>query len=370
MPTNENTDSKYMSLALRLAELGEGVVSPNPLVGAALVKDGEIVGKGYHRKAGLPHAEIEAFSDAEKKGRALKSSTLYVTLEPCCHQDKRTPPCTDAIIEKGISRVVVGTLDPNPEVSGKGVEILKQKGIDVTVGVLEEKCKQINEIFFKYITTGLPFVILKLAATLDGKIASSTGDSKWIGSENQRKRAHGLRNKVDAVLVGIETVIRDDPRLDVRLDKKTVSQPLPIVLDSRLRIPSDSRLLKVHESPIIASTPLGYPARAAELKKMGARILTIDFDENGHIDLNKLAYKLGEMEITSVLVEGGSRVAASAIRCKIADKVVFFYAPKIIGADGTSMIGNLGITQIKEAITFSKIKVRCFGDEFMIEGYI
>jgi diaminohydroxyphosphoribosylaminopyrimidine deaminase / 5-amino-6-(5-phosphoribosylamino)uracil reductase len=366
----KNFDSKYMSLALRLAQRAEGITSPNPLVGAAVVNSGKILGKGYHRKAGFPHAEIEAFLDAERKGHNLKGSTLYVTLEPCSHTGKKTPPCVDAVIERGISKVVVGTLDLNPKVSGKGVKILREKGIEVKVGVLEDRCKEINEAFFKYITTGLPFITLKLAATLDGKIATFTGNSKWIGSETQRKYTHSLRNKVDAILVGIETVIQDDPQLTVRLDKKSGREPTPIVLDSKLRIPINTKLLSHHKSPIVAITPSGNIGRVEDLERMGARILFVNPEENGRIDVVELVKKLGHMEITSVLVEGGSDTAASFLKNGVVDKVVFFYAPKIIGSEGISMVGRLNISEVKNALSIKKIRVKTIGEEFVVEGYI
>ncbi len=366
----KDLDSKYMSVALRLAKKAEGMTSPNPLVGAVVVKRGRIIGKGYHKKAGLPHAEIEAFLHAEKQNYNLKGSTLYVTLEPCCHSGKRTPPCVNAIIEKGISRVVVGTLDLNPKVKGKGVKILREKGLEVKVGVLEERCREINEGFFKHVNTGFPFVILKLAATLDGKIATFTGDSKWIGTETQRKYAHKLRKKVDVVVVGVETVIRDNPQLNVRLSSKSVHHPTPVVLDSRLRIPLESQLLKTHKSPIIATLPMADPKKIEELEKKGARVLITDMDENGRVDLSKLLTKLGEMEITTVLVEGGSEVAASFLKKNLLDKIIFFYAPKIVGSDGTSMIGKLGILKISEAFSIRKIKLKAIGEEFVVEGHV
>ncbi|MGH7888975.1 MAG: bifunctional diaminohydroxyphosphoribosylaminopyrimidine deaminase/5-amino-6-(5-phosphoribosylamino)uracil reductase RibD [Thermodesulfobacteriota bacterium] len=365
----KDPDVKYMSIALRFAKKAEGMTSPNPLVGAVLVKKGEILGKGYHKKAGLPHAEIEAFSDAEERKHNVKGSTLYVTLEPCCHTEKRTPPCVKTIIDKGILRVIVGTLDPNPKVNGKGIKVLREKGLEVKIGVLEDECRHINEGFFKHINTGTPFVILKLAATLDGKIATFTGDSKWIGSETQRKYAHKLRNKVDAVVVGVKTVLRDNPQLNVRQSTKSSHQPTPIVLDSRLRIPIQSHLLKIHESPIITTTPAASSNRLGRLRKIGARVLITDADETGRIDLQKLIEKLGEMGITTVLVEGGSEVAASFLKKKLVDKIVFFYAPKIIGAEGKSMIGRLAIPKISEALTIKEVKVKTMGGDFVVEGY-
>ncbi len=365
----KDSDTKYMSRAISLATRAEGMTSPNPLVGAVLVKQGRIIGKGYHKRAGLPHAEVEAIFDAENQGNSVNGSTLYVTLEPCCHTDKRTPRCVDSIIKKGISNVVVGTLDPNPKVSGNGIELLRQRGVNVRVGLGEEACKIVNEAFFKYIKCGIPFTTLKLACTLDGKIATMTGDAKWIGSESQRNFAHRLRKKVDAILVGIETVLHDDPELTVRLRKKAKDQPMPIVLDSRLRIPIESRLLKIHNSPLIITTNKADLEKKNNLEHMGSRVLICDSDKNGKIDLPSLFKKLGELEITSVLIEGGSRVAASALSQRVVDKLVLFYAPKIIGAEGVSMVGDLNILKVKEALAIRGLKVKVFGEELMIEGY-
>lgn len=361
---------KYMSVALSLAKRAEGMTSPNPQVGALLVRGGEIIGKGYHKRAGLPHAEIEAFKDAERKHRKTKGATLYVSLEPCCHRDKRTPPCVDAIIEKGISRVIVGSLDPNPRVSGQGVKALRKKGVEVVTGVLEDKLREINEGFSKYITTGTPFVTLKLAATLDGKIATRTGDSKWIGSEKQRAYAHKLRNRADAVMVGIETVLNDDPRLNVRLGKKIVKQPLPVVLDRKLRTPLKSNILTIHESALIVTEKSADRDKRQRLENRGAEIIEVGRDRDGLLDLKKLMPVLGAREITSLLIEGGSKVAAQALKSGIVDKIVFFYAPKIIGGDGLSMIGKLGISSVKDSLEIGRIKTKRFNGELMIEAYI
>lgn len=363
-------DTKYMSLAISLAKRAEGATSPNPVVGAVLVREGRVIGKGYHKRSGLPHAEIEAISDAEKRENFVNGSTLYVTLEPCCHTDKRTPPCVNSIIEKGISNVVVGTLDPNPKVSGQGIELLKENGVNVRVGVAEENCKIINQAYFKYIRSRIPFVTLKLACTLDGKIATMTGDAKWIGSENQRNFTHRLRKKVDAVLVGIETVLIDDPQLTARLRKKASVQPVPIVLDSRLRIPIESRLLKIHKSPLIITTDKADLEKKNNLEQLGSRVLILNSSKNGKIDLPSLLKKLGELEITSVLIEGGSRVAASALNQRVVDKIVLFYSPKIIGAEGISMVGDLNVLNVQEALAIRDIKVKVFGEELMIEGYM
>ena len=368
MPARNDTD--FMKKALRLALRGEGCTSPNPMVGAVCVLGGRIVGRGYHKKSGSPHAEIEAFLDAAKKGISLAGATLYVTLEPCCHTEKLTPPCTDAIVASGVSNVVVGTIDPNPKVSGKGVAKLRKSGIAVKTGVLEGECAEINEFFNKHVISGLPFVILKSASTIDGKIASGTGDSKWIGSVRQRKMAHRLRKKVDGVIVGINTVRADDPGLDVRLVGGNVRQPVPVIMDSKLRISPEAKIFSTHPRSIIATTEAASPIKAKRLSKLGAEILRLESDSAGHVSAVDLLHKLGAMGMCGVLVEGGSRVGACFLREGLVDKVVFFYSPRIIGGDGVSMIGDLGKESIKEAINIKNIKVRRFGDEMMIEGYI
>ena len=362
-------DTKYMSLALKLAKKAEGMTRPNPMVGAVVVKRGKVIGQGYHKKAGLPHAEIEAFSDATKKKNSINGATLYVTLEPCCHEKKRTPPCVRAIIERKISKVYIAMLDPNPKVSGNGVKVLRENGIQVEVGILGDKARVLNEAFAKYITTKKPFVILKLAATMDGKIAAYTGDSKWIGSPNQRTFAHKLRNQVDTIMVGIETVLKDNPSLNVRLAKKT-SDPIPIALDRKLRIPLEANLLKIHEHSIIATSDLSKTKKVEKLQNLGASLLKIKEDKNGHLNLKELMTKLGKMEIMSVLIEGGSKVAASALKSGIVDKVVFFYSPKIVGSEGISMVGELGISTIKKSLKIKNTKITKIRDEVMIEGYL
>jgi diaminohydroxyphosphoribosylaminopyrimidine deaminase / 5-amino-6-(5-phosphoribosylamino)uracil reductase len=368
--TKKDAHEKYMSLAISLAGRAEGMTSPNPLVGAVLVKRGQIIGKGYHRKAGLPHAEIEAFINAEKNGHKVKGAMLYVSLEPCCHREKKTPPCTGAIIEKGVSEVIVGALDPNPRVSGNGVKSLEDAGIRVTAGVLEEKARELNEAFNKYITTGTPFVTLKLAATLDGKIAARSGDSKWIGSERQRKEGHRLRNLADAAMVGTGTVLKDNPRLNVRLLKKAGRQPVPVVLDMKLKTPVSSNIFSAHEKVIIVTGKPHDANRRRKLEAAGAMVIASRTGWDGLLDLREVARKLGKMEITSLLIEGGSRTAALALKSGIVDKVVFFYAPRVIGAEGLSMVGNMGISRVSDSLKIERVKITKLGDEFMVEGYV
>ena len=362
--------TRYMSMALKLARKAEGMTSPNPLVGAVLVKGGKIIGKGYHKMAGLPHAEIEAIADAERHNHKVKGATLYVTLEPCCHEGKRTPPCVNAIIEKGIKRVVVGAGDPNPKVCGNGFSILRDEGVEVIPFILEEKALELNEAYNKYITTGLPFVTLKLAATLDGKIAAHTGDSKWIGSDNQRKLAHRLRSASDAVVVGVGTVLKDDPRLKSRLPGRNVRQPVPVILDRTLRTPPRSSVFSTHGTVIIATVKPADAAKKKRLEEAGAHVLEIGHDRNGLPDMKKLMRELARNEIVSVLVEGGGKAAASALKARIVDKIAFFYAPKILGGDGVSMIDGLGIKSVKNAIQIHDIKTTKLGEELMVEGYL
>ncbi|MGH7885255.1 MAG: bifunctional diaminohydroxyphosphoribosylaminopyrimidine deaminase/5-amino-6-(5-phosphoribosylamino)uracil reductase RibD [Thermodesulfobacteriota bacterium] len=364
-----NTDIKFMKKALSLAKKGEGHTSPNPMVGAVLVKNGKIIGSGYHKKVGLPHAEIEAFNNAKKKGNSIIGSTLYVTLEPCCHAGKRTPPCTDAIIWEKVKKVYVSTLDPNPEVSGRGIKFLKENGVDVEVGLLEDKSKKMNEFFNKFIVKKIPFVILKLAATLDGKIASKSGDSKWIGSEEQRKIAHQLRSKVDAVIVGINTIKKDNSRLNARIKNKRITQPIPLVLDSKLRISPNAAIFKANRKVIIATTVLNE-LKEKSLEKAGAEIIRVRQDNDGMVSLPHLMRFLGKMDISSILIEGGSTVSAAALLSNIVDKVIFFYSPKILGGDGISMIGGLNKESIKRAIDLKRIKFKNFKDELVVEGYI
>lgn len=368
---SKNSDSKYMSLAINLAKKAQGMTNPNPVVGAVIVRNGKIIGKGYHSKAGLPHAEIEAIKNAKKPGNKISGSTLYITLEPCCHKNKMTPPCLDALLEEKFSRVVIGTLDKNPKVRGKSVRVLRSKGVDVLVGVLEDRCLKINEAFFKYITKKVPFVTLKLASTLDGKIATFSGDSKWIGSEAQRKHAHELRALSDAVLVGINTVKIDDPMLNVRLERKKVNQPVAIVLDTNLEIPLSSKLLSQRSGTIIFTSKKNKKIKKIKkLTELGFSVIETNLDESGFVDLNVVLKELGSRGIMSLLVEGGSKVASSFIKNGLVDKVMFFYSPKIVGGDGKSMIGQLGVREIKDSFRLKDIIINTLGNELMVEGYL
>ncbi len=369
-------DEKYMRLALRLAIKAKGKTSPNPLVGAVIVKDNRIIGQGYHKKAGEPHAEINALNMA---GRRARGATLYLSLEPCAHFG-RTPPCTKRIISFGIKKVVAAMVDPNPLNCGRGVKELRKAKVKVKVGVLEKEAGKINESYIKYITTKKPFVILKTAMSLDGKIATKTGDSKWITNEKSREYVHKLRSEVDAILVGIETVLKDDPLLTVRssafrrnLAKRGLgvrSQPVRIVVDSRVRIPLGARVLNQEAPTIVATTKFASKRKIEALKKKGIKVLVIK-ERDKKVNLKELLKRLGELEITSLLVEGGGRINASFLENDLVDKVLFFIAPKIIGGEkALTPVEGEGIERIKDAIKLKNISIKRFGEDMLVEGYI
>jgi len=360
------SDEYYMRKALRLARRGLGKTSPNPMVGALFVNNGEIIGQGYHRRYGGNHAEIDAMQDA---GGEIGGATLYVTLEPCCHHQKKTPPCLDALIRGNVGRVVIGTVDPNPLVNGRSIESLNQRGIETKVGVMEEECRELNGVYFKYTQTGLPLVTLKFAQTLDGRIASATGDSRWISSESSRMLVHRLRSLHDAILVGVGTVLTDDPKLTVRLVKGR--NPLRIVVDSRLRIPLSARVLKDQDvaPTIIATTARADEAKLSSLKEMGVEVLTVDEDETGGVDLNGLLKSLGKRGISSILVEGGAGIITSFLRQQLADRVMIFIAPKIMGK-GIEAVGDLGIRDVGHALKLSFVKTYKRGEDLVIEAKV
>ncbi len=361
-------DEQFMRLALRLAARGIGHTSPNPMVGAVVVKGGQVVGKGYHRKAGSPHAEIHALEDA---GEQANSATLYVTLEPCNHQG-RTPPCTGVIVSSGVSRVVIGCSDPNPQVAGGGAEYLRGKGIRVDVGILEERCLRLNEPFIKYVTTGLPLVIAKMAASLDGKIATHLGDSHWISNERSRRFVHKMRHGVDAILVGVGTVVVDNPKLTTRLSGRKGSNPLRIVLDTHLRTPLDSLVVsETREAPtVIATGPKPYKKRREALEGKGVEVLSLPL-VRGRVSLPELLKHLGKRDITSLLVEGGAEVHGSFFYDNLVDKVYLFFAPKIIGGNrAVPMVGGMGIGSVAEALSLSNLRLRRLDDDIMVEGYM
>jgi len=357
------THSDYMKRALRLAARGR--TSPNPMVGAVVVRDGVIVGEGYHHRAGEPHAEVLALRQA---GDRTRGATLYVTLEPCCHHGC-TPPCTKAIIEAGVSEIHAAMVDPDPKVAGKGIEELRAAGIEVHHPLCEDEARRLNEAYIKHRTTGLPFVILKSAMSLDGRIATRTGDSKWITNERSRAYAHRLRSRVDAILVGGTTARADDPQLTARLGRR-VHYPTRVVITRSADLPSDLALLRSAGECIVAC-PAG--ADAASLKKLeraGARILTLK-TAGARACMADLMAQLGKLGNLCVLIEGGGEVAASALEEKLVDKVIFFYAPKIIGGrEAVPAVGGEGAPDIASAIKLDRIKLRRFGEDFAVEGYV
>lgn len=350
----------YMRLCLKLALKGKGMTSPNPMVGAVVVKDGKIVGRGYHKIFGGPHAEVVALREANGFSR---DSRLYITLEPCQHFGK-TPPCVDAIIKSGIREVIIAGRDPNPVNNGKGIFKLRQNGINVIEGVLKEESIRLNEVFNKYITTRLPFVSVKVAQTLDGKIATTTGESKWITNDAARKYVHKLRGEVDAILVGVNTVLKDDPLL-TRRSPKTRKQPIKVILDSALRTPLDARIFcEESPAPVIIATKKSAPEnRIKQLQNKGAKILFID-------TIHSLMKQLGRMEVSHLLIEGGGETIASALMEKVVDKMYLFISPKIFGGrDAPTSVEGDGIACIDEAIRLKDVRYRRVGEDLLIEGY-
>ena len=364
-------DTRFMQMALDLAENGRGYTSPNPMVGAVVVKGGRVVGKGYHQAAGTPHAEAHALADA---GDAAQGATLYVTLEPCNHTG-RTPPCTEKILSSGITRVVAAMQDPNPDVAGGGIDYLRSRGVDVAVGLCADQARRQNEVFVRYIQTKRPFVVLKCAATLDGRIATRTGDARWVTGAAARQYVHTLRHALDAIMVGVDTVIQDDPSLTTRLEDQPAVQgkdPMRLILDTRLRIPETSKVLRLDSDSdtVIISGPSASESKKARLTGPGVRVVEAPLKDD-RIDLDQLMGQLGAWGLTSLLIEGGSRVIASALAAGIVQKVVFFYAPKILGGDdGVPICRGPGPASMDGCIPVKDIQVRRFGDDIMVEGYI
>jgi diaminohydroxyphosphoribosylaminopyrimidine deaminase/5-amino-6-(5-phosphoribosylamino)uracil reductase len=357
-----------MKMALGLATKGEGFTSPNPMVGAVIVKDGKVAGKGYHKKAGAAHAEVEAIDNA---GVAAKRSTLYVNLEPCNHFG-RTPPCTEKILAAGIKRVVVAMNDPNPDVTGGGTDYLKNQGLEVTLGVCQDEAKKLNEAYVKYVRTKRPFVIVKCATTLDGRIATKTGDSKWVTGQESRKFVHRLRHAYDAIMVGIDTVKKDDPSLTARPDNMPGADPIRVILDTELSISEDAKVLRLDSDcdTIIITGNLVSSDKKVRIENKGVKVIEAPV-KNGLIDFDPLMDQLGALGITSLLIEGGSRVIASALAAGVVDKIAFFYAPKILGGDdGVPVCKGPGPDLMNQCIPVKDIKVKRFGDDVMIEGYI
>jgi diaminohydroxyphosphoribosylaminopyrimidine deaminase/5-amino-6-(5-phosphoribosylamino)uracil reductase len=356
----------YMHQALALARQALGATSPNPAVGAVLVKDDRIVGQGFTQPPGGSHAEVVALAQA---GENARGSTLYVTLEPCCHHG-RTNPCTQAIIDAGVERVQMSMLDPNPRVSGGGRRQLEESGVEVVEGDGAYQAHQINEWFFKYIRSGLPFVTAKFAASLDGKIATASGESYWISSVEARLYTHNLRGQSDVVMVGVNTILADDPLLNAR-DKNGLpglKQPLRLVVDSSLRTPLKSRLLQ-ESGPIMIATASPSPEKLSAMQNCGVEVLSLP-GSDGKVDLRRLLNVLGQRELSSVLAEGGGSLLGSLFDLKLIDKVLAFIAPMIIGGAGAiSPVGGLGVNHLADALKLSDLQVERIGEDLMITGY-
>jgi diaminohydroxyphosphoribosylaminopyrimidine deaminase/5-amino-6-(5-phosphoribosylamino)uracil reductase len=356
-------DEYYMKMALKLAEKGRGYVSPNPLVGAIIVKDGRIIGRGYHQRYGGNHAEINALKNASED---VAGSTLYVTLEPCCHEGK-TPPCIDSITKHKIARVVIGTIDSNPLVSCQGINYLQSCGIEVKTGVLETECRNLNEVFFHFMETKLPFVTVKYAQTLDGRIATATGQSQWISSATSLKFTHKLRAAHDAILVGAGTVIKDNPELTVRLVRGR--NPLRVIVDSALNIPEQSKVLQnlSKTKTMIATIKNAGDPQFQRLANLGAEIITIDADKQGNVDLKKLLELLAKRNISSLLIEGGAQIITSILINNLANRLVTIIAPKILGK-GIEAVGDLKINNLDLAKKLSIRKISRSGEDIIIDS--
>lgn len=358
------TGQDYMKRALELAKKGAGHTSPNPMVGCVVVKDGRIVTEGYHERYGEFHAERNALTRCEED---LTGAEMYVTLEPCCHQGN-TPPCTDIIIERSIGKVYVGSMDPNPKVAGKGVKILQEHGIEVETGVLEKECLALNEIFFYYITTGIPYVAMKYAMTLDGKIASCTGDSKWVTGETARHHVHELRKQYSAILAGIGTVLADDPMLNCRIEEGV--DPVRVVCDSSLRIPLSSQLVKTAgDIPVIVAYAKENPEKEKALLQAGVELISAGRD--GRVDLAVLMRELGKRKIDSVLVEGGGAIHGSLLKSGLVQKIYCYLAPKLIGGrEAGSPVEGDGFSRMKDALPVKEMEILPLGEDICISGRV
>ncbi len=360
-------DRAHMSRVLSLARRGAGWVSPNPMVGAVVVKNGRIVGEGYHGRTGGPHAEVEALAAA---GRRAKGADLYVNLEPCCHHG-RTPPCTDPILAAGIRSVRVSILDPNPLVNGKGVRVLRRHGIEVEVGVMAEEAARLNESYLTYTRTGRPFVVGKMAATLDGKIATATGESRWISGLHSRRLTHRLRHEMDAILVGVGTVTADDPELTVRQGIRRPNHPVRIVLDTSLRIPRGARVLDVScgARTVVACGKDASSGRIESLGRRGVEVWPLPLDSARRVSLRALLRRAGREGMTSLLIEGGSEVMASALKAQAVHRLLVILAPKILGAGAREAVGDLGIKKLSRAVALDDVRWRRVGEDLVAEGY-
>jgi diaminohydroxyphosphoribosylaminopyrimidine deaminase / 5-amino-6-(5-phosphoribosylamino)uracil reductase len=360
-------DERYMWLALDLAVQGLGETSPNPMVGAVLVKNGKVIGTGFHHRAGGPHAEIFALEAAKDEARG---ATLYVNLEPCSHTG-RTPPCTERIIEAGVRKVVMAMQDPNPLVNGQGAARLQAARIKVKTGVLEEKAMRLNEYYVKYISTRMPFVTMKAAMTLDGKIATRTGASRWISNSRSREFGHRLRRQNDAIMVGVGTVLADNPRLTTRLPEAG-PDPLRVIVDSRGRTPVEAEVIAVNpEKTLLVATTAAPAEKLKILESKGVDVVQLPATEDGRVPLESVMAELGRREISSVLVEGGSALNYSLLAAGLVDKVHFFVAPFIFGGDqAPSPVGGLGVSRVDEAWQIENVEINRYDSDLLITGYV
>ena len=358
-------DEAFMRRALDLAVRAHGRTSPNPLVGAVLVRGDRVMGEGYHRRAGGPHAEVAALRAA---AAPVRGATMYVNLEPCAHHG-RTPPCADALIEAGVGRVVVGMTDPDPRVRGRGIRRLRRAGVAVTTGVLRDACRRVNEAFVVRVRTGRPFVTLKLAAALDGRIATAGGDARWISSAASRRRVHVLRNQVDAVLVGAQTVTADDPRLTCRI--RGGRDPLRVVLDGRLGISPSARVCRLAAPPgtLIATSRTAARARGPAYERADVEVLGFP-GRRGRIVLRAVLETLAGRGVNHVLIEGGGQTAAAALREHVVDKVLFFYAPILLGGDGRAMLGALAVGRVADGRKLHTMQLERIGRDVLVSGYL
>jgi diaminohydroxyphosphoribosylaminopyrimidine deaminase/5-amino-6-(5-phosphoribosylamino)uracil reductase len=366
------TDEDFLGLALQLATQGASLVSPNPLVGSVVVRNGEVVGRGYHRYQDVKHAEVWALEDA---GPLAKGSTVYVNLEPCCHygDGKRTPPCVDALLDAGVRRVVASIIDPNPKVNGQGFARLREAGVDVDSGGLEREAIRVNEKYLKYVTTSRPFVHLKLAMSLDGRIATRARDSHWVTGEEARAAAQAMRHEYDAIAVGINTVLTDNPQLTDRSGRPRHRPLVRVVFDTSLRLPDASSLAQtVKESGPVIAFAARDGAKLADIERLttaGVEVVAVQ-TEDGRAELGQCLDELGHRRITSLLVEGGGELAASFLNQRLADKVTFFYAPRIIGGrDAIAGVGGTGITMMSDAIQLAAVEIIRRGDDWEVTGY-
>ena len=359
-------DEKYMRLAMQLAGNAIGRTSPNPLVGAVIVKDNRVVGCGWHRKAGTPHAEVHALNQA---GELAQGADVYVTLEPCAHYGK-TPPCAKALVEAKVKNVYGGLLDVNPKVAGKGFKILEDAGIHVEYGFLQDELRKQNEVFFKWIEHKKPFVVLKAAMTLDGKIATATGQSKWITNETSRAYGYKLRDIYDGIMVGINTVIEDNPMLTARVDGG--KNPIRIVVDSSLKIDINANVVQDKSAKtIIATTDKADKDKILKLQAQDVDVIVVDKDKNDKVDIEKLLDILGQQNICSILVEGGATLSGSFVAKKLVDKVYFFIAPKIIGGkEAKTPVAGTGILNLQEALALKDIQVEKLDEDILIIGRV